>query len=63
VTRDRNFEGLNAILEVLEAAELERDQNGEQPLLGEHVVCGLLIAARQLTAAIVAAGGKCHALA
>ena len=53
VQHNRNLQALDAVLEVLEAAELERDSTGNQGLLGDHVVQGLLVAARQLTAAVV----------
>jgi len=60
VQHNRNLQALDAVLEVLEAAELERDSAGNQGLLGDHVVHGLLVAARQLTAAVVTSLPNAH---
>lgn len=57
IMRDRDIEALGAVLEVLEAAQLERNNEGEQGLLGEDIIRGLLIAARRLTSCLSLAGG------
>jgi len=64
IAYERDIEALGAVLEVLEAAQLERGNDGEQGLLGEDIVRGLLIAARRLTACLgsVSSGGSGTAL-
>jgi|GEM_PF-4826222 len=52
ITQERDIDALGAVLEVLEAAQLERDNNGAQGLLGEDIVLGLLIAARRITSCL-----------
>jgi len=58
ITHDRDIEALSAVLEVLEAAQLERDNDGEQGLLGEDIIRGLLIAARRLTSCLSSTGAS-----
>jgi len=56
IAHDRDIEALGAVLEVLEAAQIERNTHGEQGLLGEDIIRGLLIAARRLTACLGSTG-------
>lgn len=45
---DRKLSGLEAVLEILHAAHVDHHDGSEEPLLGEHLVEGLLVVCRDL---------------
>ena len=45
---DRKLSGLEAVLEILHAAHVDHHDGSDEPLLGEHLVEGLLVVSRDL---------------
>ncbi len=45
---ERKLSGLDAILEILHAAHIDAAEGADEPVIGEHLVEGLLVAGRDL---------------
>jgi len=49
--RRRQLQGLGAILEILHAAQLERGEGVDEPIIGETLIEGLMVAGRVIVEA------------
>ena len=49
--RRRQLQGLSAILEILHAAQLERGEGVDEPIIGEALIEGLMVAGRVIVEA------------